>query len=608
MSRSIVEPTLDVRPSPLPHERGLDALRFDPLLDPRWGDVGDDTASPKQRSLLAIAGSLLVEISLPKLLFAGTILLLLPAVLLGTAPLVASAWLATVSRHILQLTGIGTAVAGIIIVVLGWIGWRPLLRLTEVNFWSLNALAVQPGYVFCREALRHLSERMFGKGFTAAQRARLRAASSAGAGILLCGCALLVAVLVWPATRWTGNMYDFVSLHRLILPALANAVVLVSGYLAIAALVWGFADASMQQPFELGAFDSPPQEGRMWRVAHLSDIHVVGERYGFRIESGRAGPRGNERLAQVMARIAAVHSAQPIDLILVTGDITDAGLSTEWAEFLDLLAQYPGLAARTIVVPGNHDVNIVDRANPARLDLPFSPGKRLRQMRTLSAIAAVQGDRVRVIDPGSAQLARTLNEALAPHRRRIVDFAENGGFRRAGRLRGVFDDLFPMILPPEPEDGLGVAVLNSNAQTHFSFTNALGMIPLDEARRLAATVARYPQARWIIALHHHLIEYPMQVGSFSDRVGTALVNGSWFIRKLGPFAARAVVMHGHRHIDWTGACGALKIVSAPSPVMGAAGAPTHFHIHTLASGPDGQLRLLAPEFVEIAAVESRSIH
>jgi hypothetical protein len=42
--------------------------------------------------------------------------------------------------------------------------------------------------------------------------------------------------------------------------------------------------------------------------------------------------------------------------------------------------------------------------------------------------------------------------------------------------------------------------------------------------------------------------------------------------------------------------------------MGAAGAPTHFHIHTLASGPDGQLRLLAPEFVEIAAVESRSIH
>ena len=57
------------------------------LIDPRHGDIEDDAASPGQRSLLAIAGSLLVEISLPKLLFAWTVLLLLPAVLLGLAPL-----------------------------------------------------------------------------------------------------------------------------------------------------------------------------------------------------------------------------------------------------------------------------------------------------------------------------------------------------------------------------------------------------------------------------------------------------------------------------------------------------------------------------------------
>ena len=60
-----------------------------PIFDPRRGDVEDDAASPEQRSLLAIAGSLLVEISLPKLLFAWTFSLLLPAVLLGLAPLVA---------------------------------------------------------------------------------------------------------------------------------------------------------------------------------------------------------------------------------------------------------------------------------------------------------------------------------------------------------------------------------------------------------------------------------------------------------------------------------------------------------------------------------------
>jgi hypothetical protein len=334
---------------------------------------------------------------------------------------------------------------------------------------------------------------------------------------------------------------------------------------------------------------------------------MVGERYGFRIESGRGGACGNDRLMRVMARIAAIHSAHPLDLLLVSGDMTDAGRATEWAEFLDAVARYPALADRMIMLPGNHDVNIVDRANPARLDLPFSTGKRLRQMRTLSAIAAVQGDRVHVFAHSSGLFAQTLNEALAPHRPRIAAFMENGGLRRSLGLGDIFDDQFPMLLPPDTEDGLGVAILNSNAQTHFSFTNALGLVSVEQSRRLAAAIGGYPKARWIIALHHHLIEYPMPVVAFSERIGTALVNGSWFVRKLGPFAARLVVMHGHRHIDWIGVCGAMKIISAPSPVMGATDdAPTHFHIHTLAAGPDGQLRLLVPERVEIAGMAMRS--
>ena len=37
------------------------------ILDPRRGDMENDRSATKQRSLLAIAGSLLAEISLPKL-------------------------------------------------------------------------------------------------------------------------------------------------------------------------------------------------------------------------------------------------------------------------------------------------------------------------------------------------------------------------------------------------------------------------------------------------------------------------------------------------------------------------------------------------------------
>jgi predicted MPP superfamily phosphohydrolase len=213
-------------------------------------------------------------------------------------------------------------------------------------------------------------------------------------------------------------------------------------------------------------FDPPPSQDtdeRTWRVVHLSDLHVVGERYGFRIESGRSGACGNERLMRVLERLEAIHAEQPLDLVLITGDITDAGRSTEWAEFFSALDNHPALAARTLLLPGNHDVNVVDRANPARLDLPTSPGKRLRQMRALSAMDAVQGERVRVIDPATHRPGATLSGTLQPHRTAIADFADKGGLRLSFGLEQIWTGIFPMVLPPEAEDGLGVVLLNSNA-------------------------------------------------------------------------------------------------------------------------------------------------
>ena len=65
-----------------------------PIIDPRCGDVEDDASSTKRRSLLSLAGSLLAEISLPKLALAFLLRIVVPVLLLGLAPLVASAWLA----------------------------------------------------------------------------------------------------------------------------------------------------------------------------------------------------------------------------------------------------------------------------------------------------------------------------------------------------------------------------------------------------------------------------------------------------------------------------------------------------------------------------------
>lgn len=379
---------------------------------------------------------------------------------------------------------------------------------------------------------------------------------------------------------------------------LANSVALTSGYCALTGLIWGLMDAVMEQPRDLPGL-APAEPGqRVWRVAHLSDLHTVGERYGFRIESGRAGPRGNDRLRETFARLDAVHRERPLDMVLVTGDLTDAGRSAEWAEFMIALSAWPEIAARVVAMPGNHDVNVVDRASPARMDTPLSPTKRLRQMRTLSALEQLQGGRMFVVESGA--LGRSLSEWLHPMAGAIGGFADTGGPRAlSGTLEQAWNAAFPLVLPPETPDGLGVIALNSNADTHFSFTNALGLVSAEQMGRVKEAAGLYPKACWIVALHHHVVEYPRRSKLLSLRIGTALINGSWVVRQLRTLGRRAVVMHGHRHIDWVGVCGPLTVVSAPSPVM--AKGEAYFHIHSFAAGRDGALRLVGGERVEVEA-------
>ncbi len=252
------------------------------------------------------------------------------------------------------------------------------------------------------------------------------------------------------------------------------------------------------------------------------------------------------------------------------------------------------------MLPGNHDLNIVDRANPARMDLPTSPNRRLRQLRALSAMNAIQGTRVRVVDREKRHLGGTLAEFLEPQREVMVRFAGEAKPILSNAIPELWVNAFPMIISPKDKTGLGIVLLNSNADTHFSFTNALGMVSADEMRAFDRVCAEYPQAAWIIALHHHLMEYPWAAKALSMRIGTALINGSWFVRRLMPLAGRAILMHGHRHIDWIGHCAGLPIISAPSPVMEATDdMDTAFYIHTLAVDAGGRLSLLNPERIVV---------
>jgi hypothetical protein len=164
-------------------------------------------------------------------------------------------------------------------------------------------------------------------------------------------------------SHWWGNLSDLTSLVRLAVSALCNSVVVVASYLAIASLVWGAADALLPAPYDYKSFHEGPIAGRAWRLVHLFHIHVVGERYGFRVESKRSGARGNAKFLKVLALLEQIHKENPLDVILISGDMTDAGRSAEWAEFFDAIALYPQLAEHLLLLP-NHDLNVVDRANP----------------------------------------------------------------------------------------------------------------------------------------------------------------------------------------------------------------------------------------------------
>lgn len=569
------------------------------FADPRDGDIEDDASSTSRHSLLAHAGTMLLDTSLPKLAIALVQALVIPGLVLGAAPVVGLWFLRQVWWRLPSEAN--AAWLSVFLAVDAWLVWRfgpRLFRMVERAFWSLNAGLVQPLFMAVREAVRQLLERRLARreaGTEALARRRVTAGLVAGGLIAVAGAA--VAWSVGPLPRWFSPVLGIEDLPAFLRDALANGVWAVSAYLAVAAPAWSVGEAMAGSPRDL----PPAPEGRAeWRVAHLSDIHLVGEEYGFRLECGRDGPRGNWRYEAALRALEAADARQRLDLVLITGDVTDAGRNAEFIAFADAMRAHSSLAARTLILPGNHDLNIVDRASPARLELPTSPGPWIRRLRMLAATAALQGGRVRVMAPGRRAVGPTLNDYLAEDGRgaAMAAFLDDGRVPR-GRPhpREVWQGCFPMVVPPDAPDGLGVLLLDSNALTHFSFTNALGILAAAEWHAAEHAMAEWPRARWLVCLHHHLVEYPKAGVKLADRIATALTNGHWVIARLRRQAARLVVLHGHRHTDWTGEVGGVRILSAPSPVMGEAdpASPRYLWIQRFARGEGGALALLAAE-------------
>ena len=167
----------------------------------------------------------------------------------------------------------------------------------------------------------------------------------------------------------------------------------------------------------------------------------------------------------------------------------------------------------------------------------------------------------------------------------------------------VWDAIFPLVEPPHGHDRYGLIVLNSNARSHFSLTNAIGVVNPSQLNALKSILRGSPRSAWMILLHHQVVEYPVASISLTDRIGLALVNAPDVLAAIAPHASRCLVLHGHRHRDWIGTCRDVVLCSAPSVTMGSQGENKYrgsFHVHEFAIGADRGIRLTATERVKVS--------
>jgi 3',5'-cyclic AMP phosphodiesterase CpdA len=572
----------------------------------RRGDDDDNRSSPYAGGLRSLLISAVLEFNLLKALVVFFALVVGPAILVGIAPSIVVTYgnlLLHAATHARSNLVFAFGLLAVLVGAAFWVG-RPLLVRAFYDFRHLHYTLVFPIFVALRELLRTGAERLGRPSITPEQLGRSRQLGTLVAALLFAAGGLVLAITV--ETEFGLKLIDVehVRILTTVKAALGNAAVIIGLSTVFESLLWFWRELTLSGP-ALDWVPGPSQDASsILRIAHLSDLHLVGERYGYRMESGTHGPRGNRCFRNALLKLAAIHAKTPLDSVLVTGDITDAGTRAEWAEFIDHLRNCPGLRERLSIVPGNHDVNIVDRTNPARLDLPWSAGQALRKLRFVLALDDVQGDRVHVVERMSGVLGPLLKDYLRTGGRLelLRSLAQRGAIRGRWEMAKIWDEIFPLIGPPPNEDSYGIILLDSNAPSHFSLTNAIGVVSPAQLKALKSVLGSFPRRAWIILLHHQVVEYPVPSISLRDRIGLALVNAPDVLATVMPYASSVLILHGHRHVDWIGTWRDVVLCSAPSTTLGSSGAGKYqgsFHVHELALGSDGGVRLMTTQRVQV---------
>jgi 3',5'-cyclic AMP phosphodiesterase CpdA len=339
--------------------------------------------------------------------------------------------------------------------------------------------------------------------------------------------------------------------------------------------------------------DAPPDDAL--RVAQLSDLHVTeGERVRM-VE--KPAPGGNPIIGRLLDEGEIANS----QVLLFTGDVTDRGTAVAWRHFLDALDERD-LADRAILVPGNHDLGMVDpldgrreRKHVLRSDR-FGIINLANLLKFSEAFAETGGGRHGFVlgDDGpvpyqeaweaAERAVRPLVAALptlpvpslrwgtlAQDRAALVDYQDRIEVARQRLLA-----LFPVAIPLDafaPGQDAVVFVLNSCASlSRHPTTNALGHVGRAQYRRLNRLAGFFHRKLKLLALHHHVVRRSEERGrSFWSRVMakfTVLGDSRPLVRFCRKAGVRAV-LNGHRHLSYQLRLpNGTVLLAAPSSTLG----------------------------------------